>query len=211
MDGNNRWSKKNMKKNYYSYKKGAQKLIEITNHVFNNYTINYISAFALSKNNLNRSNKILNNIIDVLDEILDFSILQNNNYQIRFIGDLSILSEKINYKIDRIQNLNLSSNKKLIIFFNYGGQEEILEMAKKISLLKNFSKNNCLDNLESKGIPSPEILIRTGGFQRLSNFMLFQIAFTELFFLKKLWPDIRKHDVDKIIEKYFKIERKFGF
>ena len=106
--------------------------------------------------------------------------------------------------------MNLSSKKKLIIFFNYGGQEEIIEMAKKVSLLKKFTKKGCMKNLQSKDIPFPDILIRTGGYQRLSNFMLFQTAFTELFFLKKLWPDIRKYDVDKIISQYFEIERKFG-
>ncbi len=210
MDGNNRWSKKNVKTRYYSYNKGAQRLVKIADHIFNNYNINYISAFALSKNNLNRPHKILDNIINVLDEILDSSYLHNNNYQISFIGDLNFLSKKIKKKIDRIQKMNLSSKKKLIIFFNYGGQEEIIEMAKKVSLLKKITKKGCMKNLQSNGIPFPDILIRTGGYQRLSNFMLFQTAFTELFFLKKLWPDIRKYDVDKIISQYFEIERKFG-
>ena len=94
--------------------------------------------------------------------------------------------------------------KKLILYLNYGGKEDI-EQAAKSNLYNSVEKN-----LLSRGFPDPEVLIRTGGFNRLSNFLLYQISFTELFFLKKLWPDLNSTDIKKIISNYRKIKRKFG-
>ncbi len=211
MDGNNRWSKKknlNLSKGYTS---GANKLIKIASHIFENYDVKYISAFALSKNNLNRSSRIISTIKNVLLDFLNkYEDNYNLNFRIKFIGDLNFLSKKIRDKIKLIENKNVTSNNKLIILINYSGQSDITNS---INNLKKFSKINeqsFSKKLHTKNLPNPDLLIRTGGFQRLSNFMLYQLAFTELCFTKKLWPDLKNTDIDRYIKNYYRIDRKFG-
>ncbi len=211
MDGNNRWSKKNSQSKIKSYSKGAQKLLMISKKIFDNYNIKYISAFALSNNNLNRTKSL----IDILKKILlnflnDEQTILKLNFQIIFIGDLKFVGKDLTKKITKIQNINQNKKQKLIIFLNYSGRKDInLFYAKNINS-SFFNPNLISKNLLTKNITDPEILIRTGGYQRISDFMLYQIAFTELFFLKKLWPDISFTDVTKIINNYKSINRKFG-
>ena len=211
MDGNNRWSKKNSQSKIKSYSKGAQKLLTISKKIFDNYNIKYISAFALSNNNLNRTKSL----IDILKKILlnflnDEQSILKLNFQIIFLGDLKFVGKDLIKKIKEIQNINRSKKQKLIIFLNYSGRKDInLFYAKNINL-SFLDLNHISKHLLTKNIPDPEILIRTGGYQRISDFMLYQIAFTELFFLKKLWPDISSNDVTKIIKNYKSINRKFG-
>lgn len=205
MDGNNRWSKKNSLSFTQGYRNGANKLLSISNYIFKEYAVNYISAFALSKNNLSRPKKILNSIKSVLDKSLNDLDDHNLEFDIQFIGDFNFLSDGIKKRILAI-NKKKKFKKKLIIFLNYSGKDEIINASKYTkSDQKSFEKNLYTNNL-----PDPDILIRSGGFSRLSNFMLYQLAFTELFFIKKLWPEIQPNDVKKIISKYNLIDRKFG-
>ena len=204
MDGNNRWSKKRDLSKYESYKRGASKLVSLSNYIFKYTEINTVSAFALSKNNLQRSSKILNIIKKILFESLIQFENYKKNYDLVFIGDFDFLEEKIRKKIDSINKKQIFK-KKLIIYLNYGGREDIQQAA------KNFNnKNNFESNLLTFKYSEPDILVRTGGYRRISNFLLYQIAFTELFFLNKLWPDISNTDIKKIILQFNKIERKFG-
>ena len=202
--------KKNISK-YKSYKKGAEKLIEVTNFIFSNYDINYVSAFALSKHNFKRGTVSINIIKNVLLDFLEPSKNTNNfKYKVLFKGNLNFLPTKIVQGLKKLQKNNSKSKKKLVISLNYSGKEDITNSLKSLfhSNKTNYRK---LDNyLTSAGIPDPDILIRTGGFQRISDFMLYQISFTELFFTTKLWPSISNKDITKFIEKYNKIDRKFG-
>ncbi len=211
MDGNNRWSKKNSKSKIESYSKGAQKLLMISKKIFDNYKVEYISAFALSNNNLNRTKSL----IDILKKILlnflnDEQSILKLNFQIIFLGDLKFVGKDLIKKIKEIQNINRSKKQKLIIFLNYSGRKDINLFYTKNINSSFLDFNHISKHLLTKNIPDPEILIRTGGYQRISDFMLYQIAFTELFFLKKLWPDISSNDVTKIIKNYKSINRKFG-
>ena len=203
MDGNNRWSLKNKISKYQAYKIGAKRLINLSNYIFSNTEIKYISAFVLSKNNLKRSAKIIN----VIKKILYESLVEIKNHKTYFdlviIGDVEFLDLKTKNMIKTINKKNIFK-KKLILYLNYGGKEDI-EQAAKSNLYNSVEKN-----LLSGGFPDPEVLIRTGGFNRLSNFLLYQISFTELFFLKKLWPDLNSTDIKKIISNFRKIKRKFG-
>lgn len=211
MDGNNRWSKKknfNLSKGYTS---GVNKLIKITTHVFKNYDVKYISAFALSKNNLKRSSRIVSTIKNVLLDFLNkYEENYNLNFKIKFIGDLNFLNKKIRDKIEIIENINLSSKNNLIILINYSGQNDIINSLSNLNKLKKINENTLSKKLYTKDLPDPDLLIRTGGFQRLSNFMLYQLAFTELLFTKKLWPELNNTDIDKFIKNYHRIDRKFG-
>ena len=204
MDGNNRWAKKKSINKFNAYKKGSEKLIKLSSFIFNKYGVKNISAFALSSNNLKRSNYIINTIKKVLHTSL--SELENYkiNFNIRIIGNFNFLDKETINKILKINNNSLF-NKNLYIFLNYGGREDIHQASRKMKKSDHFP-----DNLLTKNIPDPDILIRSGGYSRLSNFMLYQLSFTELFFIKKLWPDITNKEIVKIIEKYHSIDRKFG-
>ena len=214
MDGNNRWSKKNNKNSYEAYSSGAKRLLALSNHIFNNYEIDYISAFALSKKNLKRSSTIIKTLRKVLEYFLDDqNNLPQRNFQITFKGDFSFLDKTTINKIHLLEMNNPNSKKKLIIYINYSGKDDIIKACNdfyQLNSKKNITHNIIKKNLYSKNIPDPDILIRTGGYQRISDFMLYQISFTELMFSKKLWPDFSNSDVDKFIDKFYKIERKFG-
>ena len=205
MDGNNRWSNKKSCSKYYAYKKGANNLIKLSDYIFNNTKTKYISAFALSINNLKRPHKVLNMIEKVLIDSLRENEDRKFNFDIQFIGNFKFLDHKTQKIISKLNKDNKHS-KKLYIYLSYGGREDIENAAINLKSGKNKLKNY----LSTSKLPDPDILIRTGGYNRLSNFMLFQVAFTELFFLKKLWPDLNKLDLKKIFEKYSNIERKFG-
>ena len=211
MDGNNRWSKKNKTNNYNGYKKGANTIIKLSNFIFHNTEAKYVSAFALSKNNLNRSRNLILTLKKILLEFLNKVIEDEITFQfnIRFIGNRNFLSQAINKKIDQLERQKKNNNKTLLIYINYSGKNDIEQAALKYR--QNFKKIYKFNNyLLTSGIPDPDILVRTGGFSRLSDFLIYQSSFTELFFLKKLWPDLNKKDVSKIFSKYNSIERKFG-
>jgi len=210
MDGNNRYSKKNNIKLYDSYNLGAEKLIKISKNLFENYKVNTISAFGLSNNNTKRPKILINTLKKIFDNFLDRDDFKEYPYEIIFKGDLSFFPKKTLDKLKKFKKKSIISKKKLIIYLNYSGQNDIIKAAinynyKNIDLIK-FKK------LLSTNIASePDILIRTGGFSRISDFFLFDLAFTELFFIKKLWPEFSISDLDKIVSKYMKIERKFGY
>ena len=214
MDGNNRWSKKNNLSKYKSYKKGANNLLMLTNYIFSNTKSNYVSAFALSKNNLNRSQKLISILKSLLLEFVDNLIKENVelSFNINFIGDRSFLNSEINQKIDKLEKFSNKFDKYLNIFINYSGKTDINQAAHKyhLCLKKGNNKKNFEDFLLTKKLPDPDILIRTGGYSRLSDFIIYQSTFTELFFTKKLWPDLSKKDLLKIFNKYYLLERKFG-
>ena len=214
MDGNNRWSKKNDKKPFDAYSSGAKRLLALSKHIFDNYEIYYISAFALSKKNLKRSSTLIKTLRRVLEYFLnEQKNLSQRNFQITFKGDFSFLDKKTINKIHLLEKDNPISKKNLIIYINYSGKDDIIRSCNDFYQLNSNKKitNKILKkNLYSKNIPDPDVLIRTGGYQRISDFMLYQISFTELMFTKKLWPDLSNKDVDKFIGKYYKIERKFG-
>ena len=211
MDGNNRWSIKNSKTKFDAYSKGAQKLISISEYIFKNSNVRYISAFALSNNNLYRAKSIINILKNILSDYLDDEKnISRLNFQIIFFGDLSFLGKKLNDKIKKLEKFKKNKKKKLLIFLNYSGRNDIKMKYTQRNIISNYENNSFNKNLATNNIPDPEILIRTGGYQRISDFMLYQIAFTELFFLKKLWPDISNNDVKKIISNFKLIKRKFG-
>ena len=211
MDGNNRWSIANKIDKYSSYKKGANKLIEITNFIFENYKINYISAFALSRHNLKRGKLLLNMIENLLVDFLDQSNKKKNiNFRVKFIGQLNFLPKKVVLRLKKLEELNIKNKKTLIIYLNYSGKDDIHHALTSMSKSKKHNIKNFEKFLFTSNIPDPDILIRSGGYKRLSDFMLYQVSFTELFFSNKLWPDIKKIDIKRYIDNFYKIDRKFG-
>ena len=211
MDGNNRWSKANNINKFQSYSKGADNLIDLSNKIFEKTEVKYITAFALSSNNLKRSKNIIETILNILDINLDKALDKKMNFCISFRGNLRFLSSNLKKKIELLEKKNSFHSKKLIILINFSGRQDVIETINKINLskksinIKNFYLNSILSD-----IPDPDLLIRSGGYQRISDFLLFNISFTELFFTKKLWPDLKFNEVQRIISKFRKTERKFG-
>ena len=210
MDGNNRWSKNNNISKYDSYKMGANKLIEISNYIFQNYDINYVSAFALSTHNLKRGTSLINIIKRIILDFIDTNHDNNYKFRIKFKGNLNFLPKNYIKNIKKFENINTKSKNTLLIYLNYSGREDIYNASKNLKKLNNYNHNIFQNCLSSGGIPDPDMLIRTGGYKRISDFMLYQLSFTELFFMNKLWPNIKNTDVRKYIKQFNLIDRKFG-
>ena len=211
MDGNDRWSKTKKINKFQAYSKGATNLIELSNKIFEKTEVKYITAFALSANNLKRSRNIIDTILNILEINLDQALDKKMNFSISFRGNLKFLSPKLKKKIELLEKKNSIQKKKLIVLLNFSGRQDILEIIHKIKVSKkSISIDNLYLNSILLDIPDPDLLIRTGGYQRISDFLLLNISFTELFFTKKLWPDMKYSDVQRIVSKYMKIERKFG-
>ena len=211
MDGNNRWSNKNDISLFETYKLGANKLFKLSNHLFNKKNISTVSAFTFSVNNQKRSKKIISIINKLLNYYLD-DILNNQSFdfRIKFFGDISYFSKEIQKQITSIEKININSSYTLNIFLNYGGQEEIVDTVNYFRRTNKIVTKVEVDKFFNKKYNTPELLIRTGGFKRISNFILYQLSFTEFVFINKLWPDFSISDLNKIISKYKFIERKFG-
>lgn len=212
MDGNNRWSIKRKINLFDSYLVGSKKLLSISNYIFSNYETKYITSFALSKNNLNRPSEKLKTLIKVLEYFVDDKHKLNEfKFNILIKGNFSFLNRKLIKKINELNHDNKNYSKSLIILLNYSGQDEIFDSLKQIVKNKEkVNKHNFEKNLLLNDIPNPDMLIRTGGFKRISNFMLYQLAFTDFFFTKKLWPDINNNDIKKYYNIFYKLDRKFG-
>ncbi len=215
LDGNKRWAKKNNLSNLQGYKEGFDNIKKIVDHALK-IKLSNLTLFTLSSENFNRPSISL--IYDIIDknfvELLD-QLVNKKNIKINIFGSRENLPKKI---IDIFSDAeNISSNNKslnLNLAFNYGFKEEVKEILKKI---KN-NKNNI--NIESEKeiqklfylgfTDDPEILIRTGGYRRLSNFIMYNLTYTELFFTQTLWPEFTTNEFDQIINEFSNISRKYG-
>jgi undecaprenyl diphosphate synthase len=212
MDGNGRWGLKNKNSRNEGHKAGLKTVEKIIKETINQ-KIKYLTLFAFSTENWNRPKKEIDYLFNLLESFLSNKIenLHKKNIKLNIIGTKNF-SKKLN------KLLNLSEKKtahntilQINLALNYGSEFEILNAIKKIN--KNNDKineKNLSKYLETKNIPDPELLIRTGNTQRLSNFLLWQLAYAEIFFEKKLWPDFNEKDYVKIIKKFKKIKRNFG-
>ena len=209
MDGNGRWGLKKGRGRNFGHLKGVETVKTIVKSSIK-LNIQYISFYVFSSENWKRPKKEINFLFKLIKDYFSKEIgnIINQGIRINIIGELNKLSPEIKSTLTKTVNLTRFNKKVFVnLAINYGSKNEILNSAKKTKLfnIKNFEKN-----LLTKNIPDPEILIRTGGHKRLSNFMLWQLAYTELFFLKKLWPDFNTKDLVQIIKKYKNIKRNYG-
>ncbi len=209
MDGNGRWGKKNQKSRNFGHLKGVETVRKIVKTSIK-LKVPIVTFYVFSTENWRRPKseisylfKLINNYF--LKEIENI-ILQG--IKINILGEMKQLPRGLQKLLNKTMKLT-KKNKKIIVnlAINYGSRTEILNAAKKT---KKINLKNFIKNLYTKEVPDPEILIRTGGHNRLSNFLLWQIAYSELFFLKKLWPDFSSEDLKKIIIKYKLSKRNFG-
>ena len=174
--------------------------------------IKFLTLYAFSTENWKRPLKERNYLFRLLKIYLIEKLgkLNNEKIKIKILGE-KIFSNKLNNLLDSAEKKTIKNTKLQInLALNYGSKKEIVYAFNKLKKKSKISENDINNNLYTKNIPDPEILIRTGNTQRLSNFLLWQAAYTEIFFVKKLWPDFKYEDLNKIIKKFSNIKRNFG-
>jgi undecaprenyl diphosphate synthase len=213
MDGNGRWGLKNKKNRNLGHKQGLKTIEKIVDQSIKR-EIEYLTLFTFSTENWKRPIREIKYLFSLLSKFLDDRILDlhKKNIKIKFIGTLKRLDNSLVKKILNSENLTkLNTKIQINIALDYGSKSEILNTMQLLKKKKlNFTLKNFEKNLFTKNIPNPDILIRTGNTRRLSNFLLWQLAYTEIFFEKKLWPDFNHRDFDNIIIKYKNTDRNFG-
>ena len=212
MDGNGRWGKKKRKTRNYGHFNGVKTVKKVVEASIK-LNIPTITFFVFSTENWKRPKseiKFLFNLIKsyFLEEIKN---VINNGIKINIIGDINKLPNNLK-KILNTTVEKTKKNKKITVnlALNYGSRDEIVKAFKELKKKKKISETDITKNLYTSLMPDPDILIRTGGKKRLSNFMLWQLAYSELYFLNKLWPDFNIRDLKKIINDYKSIKRNFG-
>ena len=213
MDGNGRWGIKKKKSRNYGHKKGIKVVENIIEESIKK-KINFLTLFVFSTENWKRPLKEVNFLLKLLENYIESEIqkLINNNIKINVIGNINSFPSSLKSKLFKVQRLT-KLNKKIQInmALNYGSREEIINSIQKLKKKKiSINEKNISNFLYTKNIPDPDILIRTGNTNRISNFLLWQSIYTEIFFLKKMWPDFTTSDFNKIINKFKKIKRNFG-
>jgi undecaprenyl diphosphate synthase len=212
MDGNGRWGLKNKNSRNAGHKKGLDTVEKIIKESAKQ-KIKYLTLFAFSTENWKRPKKEITYLLNLLENFLINKIddLHKQNIKLKIIG-IKNFSKKLNSLLS-LSEKKTSKNSKIQInlALNYGSKFELLNAFKKLKKNnKKISEKNLKKYLQTQNIPDPEILIRTGNTKRLSNFLLWQLAYTEIFFEKKLWPEFNEKDYIKIIKCYKKIKRNFG-
>lgn len=220
MDGNGRWAKKRGLVKKAGHKAGANTLEKIANSA-EALGVKHLTVYAFSTENWKRSEEEVAGIMDLLRLYLDDHIRRSKTetFKVDMIGDILRLDKDIQEKIVLLESL--TKDKKglcLHIALNYGGRDEILRMVKKVAAeiengsLKpeNITDGDIIRNLDTENIPDPELLIRTSGELRFSNFLLWQLAYTEFYFTDKLWPDFNEEDLKEALFQFQNRDRRFG-
>ena len=212
MDGNGRWGKKYKNSRNAGHKAGLNAVEKIIKETIKQ-KINFLTLYAFSTENWKRPKKEINYLFNLLENFLMKRVedLNKQNIKLKIIG-----VKKFSAKLNKLLNLSekkTSKNKKLQInlALNYGSKSELINAFKKLDKNKDkINEKNLTKYLQTQNIPDPDLLIRTGNTSRLSNFLLWQLAYSEIFFVKKLWPEFNAKDYEKIIKKFKNIKRNFG-
>jgi undecaprenyl diphosphate synthase len=212
MDGNGRWGLKYKNSRNAGHKAGLNTVEKIIKETIKQ-KINFLTLYAFSTENWKRPKKEINYLFSLLENFLMKRVedLNKQNIKLKIIG-----VKKFSTKLNKLLNLSekkTSKNKKLQInlALNYGSKSELINAFKKLDKNKDkINEKNLTKYLQTQNIPDPDLLIRTGNTSRLSNFLLWQLAYSEIFFVKKLWPEFNAKDYEKIIKKFKNIKRNFG-
>ena len=212
MDGNGRWGLKHKNSRNEGHRAGLNTIENILKETIKQ-KIKFITLFTFSTENWNRPKKEINYLFNLLENFLHNKIenLNKKNIKLKIIGYKNF-SPELNKLLRKSENLTKKNTKLQInLALNYGSKMELIETFKKLKKLKKkFTEKNVSNNLLTNGIPDPDLLIRSGNTKRLSNFLLWQLAYTEIHFEKKLWPDFNVIDYRKIIKKFKSTKRNFG-
>ena len=220
MDGNRRWAKQRNIETKLGHKEGAENLKRIAKHA-NQKGIKYLTVYAFSTENWKRTKEEIGALMILLQKYVEDFLKDDNldNIRVNVIGDISKLEKGLQKSIQKIvekskENTGLTLN----IAFNYGGRAEIVKAMQKIGnqikneeiQIEDINEELVEKSLYTQGMPEPDLLIRTGGQQRISNFLLWQLAYTEFVFVSKYWPDFSNEDLDEAIRNFESRNRNFG-
>ena len=214
MDGNGRWGLKKYNDRNKGHFYGLQNINKVIKNCIKLH-IKYLTLYTFSTENWNRPKKEIEYLFFLFKFFYqkNFNKINKNNIRIKFIGDLKNIPADLKVIIKKIQEKTKNNNRITVVFaFNYGAKSELINAFKKIHKNKNkkISEELISNNLYTKNMPDPDILVRTGGEKRLSNFLLWQLSYAELFFIEKSWPDFNFLDLKKIVNKFSVIKRRFG-
>lgn len=213
MDGNGRWAKKRGMPREYGHIKGAEKFKEIVRHC-GDIGIDTVTVYAFSTENWNRPENEVSALMKLLSQYIEGAKneLEENKIRFIFLGDKSKLSDELRTKAEELENLSRDYKLKLNIALNYGGRAELVHAFN--SLLREgkteITERDISEHLYTKDSPDPDLIVRTGGDFRISNFLLYQAAYAELCFTKTLWPDLTNKEIDEIVEDFSSRHRRFG-
>lgn len=220
MDGNGRWAKKRKLPRIAGHKKGADAIQNTIEFCINN-KIGFLTLYAFSSENWNRSDEEVQGLMELLRNFLDSELvkLNKNDICLKVIGDKSKLADDIVQKISEAENLTVTNNSlKLNIALSYGSRQEIVNSCKSLieyyqisdKAFEDLDEDFFAQFLYTNNLPDPDLLIRTGGEKRLSNFLLWQSAYAELFFTDVLWPNFSDKDLEEALIEFSKRERRYG-
>lgn len=220
MDGNRRWAKERNIETKLGHKEGAENLKRIAKYA-NKRGISYLTVYAFSTENWKRTKEEIGALMILLQKYVEDFLTDDNldNIRVNVIGDISKLEQGLQKSIQKIvekskENTGLTLN----IAFNYGGRDEIVKAMQKIGnqikdgslQVEDINEDLIENSLYTKGMPEPDLMIRTGGQQRISNFLLWQLAYTEFLFIPKYWPDFTEEDLEEAISSFENRNRNFG-
>jgi len=213
MDGNGRWAKKQFMPREYGHTAGAKRFREIVQHC-SDVGVEYVTVYAFSTENWKRPKRevdaIMNLFRDYIREVArDF---ETKNIRIRFIGNRSVFDDKLREEMEHVEELTKHRHKTLCVAVNYGGKGELVDAVNQLiaSGKTSVTEEDITNAIYSGVVPPPDMIVRTGGEMRLSNFLLWQSAYSEYVFMNVLWPDFGPEDLDKAIEEYHRRNRRFG-
>ncbi len=213
MDGNGRWAKKRGMPRNYGHRIGASVFRKIAKYC-SEIGIRYITVYAFSTENWNRPQNEVNSIMRLLSDYLDESLHEYEKYQcrIRVIGDLSVFPQEQQEKIKTLEKISENMPSTLQIALNYGGRRELLYAYEQLMVqgVMHPTEQQISNSLYSPGVPDPDMIVRTGGEKRLSNFLLWQCAYAELYFTDTLWPDMSDADIDEAVMAFSSRKRNYG-
>ncbi len=217
IDGNRRWAKKRNLPTFFGHKKGLDNLRKISSYAFKK-GVRYLTIFAFSTENWKRDKKEVDYLMRLLKNAFSKKYIEEltkNEVKVNFIGQVKRLPKELRQKIKEVESLT-ERNKKYVfnIALSYGGRADIVEAVKKI-IKKRIDVKEIDEELFSKflwtrGMPDPDLVIRTGDEKRVSNFLIWQMAYSELYFSKKFWPEFSKKDLDNAFLDYTRRQRRFG-
>ena len=213
MDGNGRWAQRRFRPRGYGHKMGVQNMFKICSHAFK-LGVRIVTVYALSTENLSRPKEELDELFELIrlyfgkkrDKLIEMQA------KINVLGDISVLPEDVQNDILEVTEETANYSEGLFnICINYGARQEIVRAVNAaVSYGRFVDEASFKDLLSTAGVPDPDLIIRTGGEVRLSNFLLYQAAYSELYFSKKMWPEFSRRDLERAIENYSARDRRFG-
>ena len=213
MDGNGRWAKKRGMPRTFGHKEGVKTFENIANYC-SQIGLEAVTVYAFSTENWKRPKDEVDALMSLVEQYLDAFAKKVNemSVELHMIGDMSVFPLSLQEKIDRVEKLSQGKPCKLCVAFNYGGRDEIVHACNTLIAQgkHHITADDICKHLYTADVPDPDLIVRTGGEMRLSNFLLWQAAYSEFYATEKLWPDMKPEDVNEAIEAFYKRSRRFG-